>query len=111
MTLRASGHRARGSLRRSALAASQSMSPWHPCARKSRNSARAADATSACAKPTASKPSASARSRIAAFKSEGGEIALRLLSLEVANEILQPALLDRLAQAGHELLVVMQIVP
>src|SRR3546814_14659419 len=87
------------------------MSPWQPCARKERKSARAAGATSARAKPTASKPSASARSRIEALRSsDGGDVAGRLLSLEVGNEILQPAARNSVAQSGHELLVEMQIV-
>src|SRR4051794_2912087 len=78
MMVFASGQSARGSFRRSALAASQAMSPWRPSARKLSSAAPAPWGGSALAKRTASKPSAFAACAIrslsgaalAAFTSE-----------------------------------------
>src|SRR4029079_10095053 len=60
-------HRARGALRRSAVVASQPMSPWRSSARKALSASPAPSTASAEVKRTASKPSALASSAILAF--------------------------------------------
>src|SRR6185312_9432897 len=67
MTLRASGHSARGALRRSAVPASQAMSPCRPSARNWSRSSPAPATASAEANRIASKPSALAASAMVCF--------------------------------------------
>src|SRR6185312_6463390 len=81
-----SGHSARGAARRSAWAASQPMSPCMPSSRNCRKRRLVSAARSAAAKPTASNPSASAWSRIAAF---------------VSSAALTPSTIGRHALIGH----------
>src|SRR5262245_34619272 len=67
MTLLASGHNARGALRRSAVVASQAMSPCRPSARKASSASPAPLTASAEVTRKASKPSAFASTAIRPF--------------------------------------------
>src|SRR3954471_14169904 len=74
MTVRASGHSTLGSPRRSAFSSIHPMSPCIPWARNSPSRSRASPPTPAGAKPTASNPSARARSLILSLASAASTV-------------------------------------